>query len=241
MTATASDTDQLLALIHEAGYWRVLIHPTTFEPQRIPELADCWRIVEKSRVSQRGWDYPYVDRADQAFGNDWVQCGVAFANFIEVWRFYQSAQFVHHFAVTEDREDSSSLNGVRGPSRIIQTARTLSFVNVVYTMTEILEFARRLAHHNNLLAPAASIQVELHGMSGRVLTAPYYRHLSSRYASDANTICWQQSVPVAELIATAPVLAVDASVHVLERFNWIDPPRRALQEEQQRFYQKRWR
>src|SRR5829696_6596341 len=98
MTTAVFETERRLAEIHDTGYWRVLIHPTVFEGSRIPTLADCWRIVEESRVSLRGWDYPHVDPAQQLRGDDWVQSGAAWANHVELWRFYQSGQFVHHFA-----------------------------------------------------------------------------------------------------------------------------------------------
>ena len=170
-----------------------------------------------------------------------IGCSVALrlVKFIELWRFYQSGQFVHQFAVTEDREDSWFMNGARGPGAIAQGPRTLSFLNVLYTLTEILEFSRRLAH-SQILSPAASIRIELRGMKGRKLTAPQYRRLSGSYVSDSKTICWERTSEAAALIATAPNIALDATVHVLERFKWTDPPRRILEEEQRRFYEKRW-
>jgi hypothetical protein len=239
MTTAATDADRLQALIHETGYWRVVTHPSVFEPARIARLSDAWRIVEDARVSQRGWDYPFIDRANKHFEDDWVQCGIALDNFIELWRFYQSGQFVHEFAVTEDREDRWSLDGTREPSPVVKGPRTLSFLNLLYTFCEVLEFARRLAHRQ-VLAPAAGISVELHGMKGRRLTSPQYRRLSGNYVSNSETICWRETIQVAVLIATAPRIAIDATVAVLERFNWMDPPRRVLEEEQWRFYEKRW-
>lgn len=239
MTALTVDEDQLLALIRETGWWRVVIHPTVFERRRIDSLTECWRIVEQSRVGQRGWDYPYVDRADQIFKEDWVQCGVAFGNFIELWRFFQSGQFVHQFAVTEDREDSEFMNGNRGPSAIAAGSRTLSFLNVLYTATEILEFARQLAHRA-VLTPAAKIRIELNGMKGRKLTSPQYRRLAGNHTSQSDTICWEHTDQTAALIATAPRIALDATTHILERFTWENVPRQVLEEEQRRFYEKRW-
>lgn len=46
----------------------------------------------------RGWDYPHVDPIGYIRGNDWIQSGSDFGNHVEIWRFYQSAQFAHQFA-----------------------------------------------------------------------------------------------------------------------------------------------
>ncbi|MGH2584733.1 MAG: hypothetical protein ACRDJE_07440 [Dehalococcoidia bacterium] len=239
MTATTASVDHLLGLIHQTGYWRVAIHSTAFERQRISSLADCWRIVEESRVSQRGWDYPYLDRTQRVFEDDWVQCGVEWANHVELWRFYQSGQFVHQFAVTEDREPPSLMGNQRGPSQMVDGPRRLSFLNLLYTVTEILEFARRLAHHETL-DPAATVRIELHGMRDRQLIAPLSRLLPDNYVSRGDTICWERTTPSAALIATAPALAIDATIHILERFRWDDVSRRLLEDDQARFYQRQW-
>ncbi|MGE0539991.1 MAG: hypothetical protein AB7R89_07410 [Dehalococcoidia bacterium] len=238
MTSATVSVDDLLAWIHQAGYWRVVIHPATFEDDRIQTLGDCWRLVEESRVGQRGWDYPYVDREDRVIGDGWVQCGTALGNLIEVWRFYQSGQFVHHFAVSEDREDS--WERTRTPSAPVDAPRTLSIFNVIYTMAEILEFTRRLAHRD-VFGSAVSIRIELHGMLGRKLTAPPERWLRQEYISSTETICWERTMPSAVLIADAPNVAIDATAHVFERFQWIEPSLQMLKDEQRRFYEKRWR
>lgn len=237
MTSTAVNANELLTWIHQAGYWRVILRPADFQDDRIPSLSECWRRVEESRVSQRGWDYPYVDRDDSRAGDGWVQCGVAFGNLIEIWRFYQSGQFVHNFAVSEDREDAWQRTHV--PSPVVEGPRTLSIFNLLYTMTEILEFARRLAHRD-VLGSTASIRVELHGMNDRQLTAPPEHRLRRNYVSNTDTICWERGLSSAALIATAPKVAIDATKYVLERFQWIDSPLPTFDDEQRRFYEKRW-
>lgn len=239
MTATVASADHLLDLIHQTGYWRVIMHSTVFERQRIASPADCWRIVEESQVNQRGLGYPHIDRAQKVLDDDWVQCGVEWGNYIELWRFYQSGQFVHQFSVPEDREPLSLMGNRRGPSQVVDGPRRLSYLNVVYTVTEILEFARRLAYRE-VFDLTATVRIELHGMRDRQLVAPAGRTFPGNHVSRSDTICWEQTTLSAALIATAPALAIDAIVHILKRFQWDDVPHRLLEDDQARFYQKQW-
>src|SRR6266508_5775344 len=103
MTTTSVEWDQRLDRIHERGYWRVLIHPTVFDEHRIPSLSDCWRLIESAQVSLRGYlKYPTVDPQQRLDGKDWVQSGGEFTDGLELWRFFQSGQFVHHFSVSAE-------------------------------------------------------------------------------------------------------------------------------------------
>jgi hypothetical protein len=237
MTSLASTTEQRLAQIHETGYWRVLIHPTVYESGRISTPAECWRLVKEARVSLRGWDYPYVDQAEQVIQDDWVQSGVAFANHVELWRFYRSGQFIHQFAVTEDRQPPSLEVRNWDLSSPKDGVRTLSLLNMLYTVTEIMEFARRLAHRE-VLGLAATLRIELHGMEERRLVAPAEHLFTHTYTSDNDEICWEHTSLTASLIATAPTMAIDATTHILERFKWYDPPHGMLEEDQARFYRR---
>jgi hypothetical protein len=237
MTVAVSD-QQRLDLVHETGYWRVLIRPTVFEERRIPRLSDCWRIIEEAKVRLRGWDYPHIDRRERGQGNDWIQSGSTFANHVELWRFFQSGQFVHHFGLREDRMPPGW--GVGGnPVQVVSgQQRWLHVLSTLYTITEVLVFARNLAYRA-VLEPAADITIELHGAEGRALAAPADRDLYGFYQATTDIICWHETLPAATLLATAPDLALDATVHVFERFGWEEPPRDTLAEDQRRLLERR--
>lgn len=44
----------ILDKIRTRGYWRVVIRPTSFDEDHIPDYADLFRIVEKNSVRLRG-------------------------------------------------------------------------------------------------------------------------------------------------------------------------------------------
>lgn len=54
MTAVATDISSRLARIHETAYWRVVLHPTEYDPRRLPTLETCRETVEAANVRLRG-------------------------------------------------------------------------------------------------------------------------------------------------------------------------------------------
>ena len=241
MTTTTRDTDARLARIHETGYWRVTIRPTVFDERRIPTLHECEQLIEETRIRLGGWDYPHVDHDGYDRGEDFIQSGSDFANHVELWRFYQSGQFVHHFAMRSDRMPAnlSSINGQSGAPA--PGPPQLDFVDLLYTLTEILEFTKNLAYRG-ILDPAGDLRVELHGVAQRMIVGPPGRLIdvtNGYYMAKMDSISWTGSQPAVTLIADASRLALDATIHILERFNWLDPSRSMLEADQRRFLERR--
>jgi hypothetical protein len=220
-----SETERLLTKIHDKGYWRVAIVPARYERQRIPSLSKCQEIVEAASVRLRGWDYPHIDR-NVRNRQSWVESWIDWIHgHLEYWRFYQSGQFVHHFAMREDYEDSSA--DVRG----------LDFLNSLYTFTEIFEFAARLAAREALTS-GATISVTLHGTNGRrIISWDRRRHLFHDYVAADREITFDGEFSEQMLLANAAHMALDATRHVLERFN--SPVPSGLIDEQTKFLERR--
>lgn len=234
MTTSVAEVRARLARIRSRGYWRVILHPTEFIQYRIPSLDKCWEIVESAQVNLR-WSLVYPTVEERVQGNDWIQSGAEWYG-PELWRLYQSGQFVHDFAVFEDwvGEDGMDMpqNGTgTEPVRILNTFNTL------YTLTEILEFARRLAYRE-VLFPTVSITIELHNMQDRQLVPSKGRMRFGVYKSHDATISWTNLVHPAKLIANGSELALDAALHFFERFNWHQPPRHLFAQEQRRLYER---
>lgn len=238
MTTTTRETDVRLARIHETGYWRVLVHPTVFEPRRIPTLHDCEKIIAATSVRLRGWDYPHIDRADYVRGDDWIQSGSDVGNHVEFWRFYQSGQFVHHAAIRYDRLPVNQFDRSTHSGALLPGQRHIDFIDVLYTVTEILEFTKGLAYRG-VLDPAGALRIELHGTAQRMIIGPPGRLLNGLYTAAIDPITWSETQPATALIADAPRLALDATIHILERFNWTHPPRAMLEADQRRLLERR--
>jgi len=223
---TDSDLPPILDKIQAKGFWRVVLRPTVYAEKRVPTLTSCRQIVEASTVRLRGWDYPHMGTVDNK--QSWVESSEDWLHgHIEFWRFYQSGQFVHHFAMSEDYEESS------------KDRLGLDFVNTLYRFTETLEFSARLAARE-VLSPGANLRVELHGCEGRRLISwDPGRMLSGTFISSLPVIAFDAAVTEADLLGRSAEIAVDATVDVLERFNWSDVPREILAAEQTRFLERR--
>lgn len=237
MTSVTTE-NSTISLIHQTGYWRVVIHPSVSDGARLPLLSDCRLAIEQASVSLRGWDYPHYKRDELQMGDTWIQSETSWANHVEFWRLFQSGQFVHHRACMEDRAPSVFSPGPGAMTVGPESPGHLDFIATVYTFTEILQFASNLAYRD-ILVPAANIRVELHHMNGRVLSGPPGRLTLREYHSTVDIISWERSIAAPELLATAGEVALDATISVFEQFGWENPSRGMLQEEQRMLLERR--
>ncbi len=231
------DADVRISKIHSVGHWRVNIRPTQFTDKLIPSLTECWRLVETSKVVLRGWDYPHVNEREKANGQDFIQSGIDWQEYghVEFWRFYQSGQFVHHFAGLEDYHELpwSASDG--------KPERYLLWVSALYTVSEIYEFASRLAA-KEVLRPKAHVSIRLGSMAGRELAGWGTQDMVPRgYTSHIEDIDLTNTHTPESLLGRSGELALDTALQVFERFGWIDAPRQWLAEIQREFLEKRLR
>jgi hypothetical protein len=228
--------EELLERIKQSAHWRVTIRPSTFERLRVPDLPDCWRIIESSAVALRGWDYPHVDRLDRANGTDWIESWCEFRGHQEYWRFYQSGQFVHLLSLREDAIPNSLERAIEKVMTEIPPEKTpsgcLDVVEVLFTLTEIYEFCSRLAQ-KMALQGSVIVTVELVNVKSRILTAlEFSRAWWGYYPSAVERLPYSNIIPVERLIADSAQLALDAAIWFFHRFQWNDPNRTVLQNDQ---------
>jgi hypothetical protein len=220
----------LLDKIRNRGYWRVIIRPATFIEKRIPNISALYPLVEKKSVRLRGWDYPHVDsRIPPHTDVDWVGQEFEWDYHLELWRLYQSGQFVHIFGMVQDWRDQSKFWPA---GRGWRSGAILDPKDTVYYFTEIIEFATRLS-----LTEAGDdqmhIEIETHGLQDRILQ--YFNdhgQFSQPYRASVSSFPYPLDLSRTDLIAEPKKLALDAALELFRRFGW-DPSRellRALQE-----------
>jgi hypothetical protein len=233
------NTQELINKIKSKGYWRVEIRPTKFEKLRIPTLGEVQKIVQSCVVSLRGWDYPHWNQDTVQNIGDWVESWVDWEYFIEYWRFYQSGQFIHHFALHEDHMNMEKVLPIHYPPRP-KRAGYLGFVSATYQVTEIFEFAARLAN-KDMLSPRAFISVSLHNIKDHQLaTWGGRRFLEDSFVYSADTpIVIEREIPEQELVAKPDEFALDYVINIFEHFQWNNPPRQVLGEDQKKLRERR--
>ena len=230
--------------IKDAPHWRVNIRPGNFESERIPTLGECWEMVNGSRVSLRGWDYPHVDRQHQAQGRNWIASWSEFRSHREYWRFYQSGQFLHLLSFQEDAfraraEQRAKVEIYDWPDDFTPSGY-LEVVMALWTITEVFEFAARLAARG-ILGASASVGIEMVDIKDRVLfILDPGRWWDGLYAASKQTLGKSWPIDKNLLLTNSSDLALDASVWFFERFGWLEIPRDILANDQRRLLEKRF-
>src|SRR5579872_89922 len=216
-------TDSLLKEASEKaksrGYWQVCIHPLPFLSRRVKELLDLVGIMRATAVEYRGWPYPSVlARNDVQLGKDWVEAQVDERIHVEQWRYYQSGHFAQVLGFWEDWFEQDDFTR---PEDHPRPKATLGVDYTVGTLTEIFEFASRLA----LSAGGADtmvVRLGVYRLRGRCLTLP-----STRIPFSAPRVAAIDSYQYDAVLIDRDVLladprtpAVAAARELFQRFGW---------------------
>ncbi len=232
-----SKETELFEKIKSRGYWEIEIKPTKYKKDRL-SLGECKQIVEKSEVRVRGWYYPYIsNRRDEFFsGNNYVESLVDWQEHKEMWRMYQSGQFVHYLSLWEDwpREYRGLFGAPDSQASRYKPGTIQEVIMTLYTITEIFVFTSRLAS-NKLFDDALHISLELHGTENRSLNFfDTRRSLLNDYRCMIDNISIKKHFTVQEILANNDTLAMDTVVEIFDRFNWhSDKIRVVLKEDQE--------
>lgn len=230
--------------VEQHPHWRVVFRPDSFQPQRIPSLKKCWETIEHSQVRLRGWDFPHVSRHshETGQGSTWIAGWSDFMERYEYWRMYQSGQFVHLSSVreTEPAWREELLRQTRGRLGHIgnidwkNVPGCFHIGNFIYTLTEIFEFAARLAQRG-LYDGSVGVSVEILRVKGFVLTTDWERAWHHYYPATEDTIGRKWDIKADSLIAQSSEVSFEAVLWFFERFGWLDPPTETLRQDQRSF------
>ena len=136
------------------------------------------RVVNDDAVRLRGWDFPHYD-PNSAFNTPaYVGLTVDWSQHVEMWRMYRSGQFAYLGAtwdVALDFQDRLRNEFDRSvlaphPSTKASVVGLLSFIGMIYTVTEFFVFASRLA---TTLGYASNVRLEIamHNTEGWALVS----------------------------------------------------------------------
>ena len=234
----------------EYPHWRVNFRPVDYKEKLIPSLGKCFEIIERNKLSLRGWDYPYLSRRDteRGHGNNWVASWSNFMGHYEYWRLYQSGQFLHLFSVREVTEtewrkrieaEMRTHLSYMGDIDWKEVPGFISIVTFIYNVTEIYEFAARLCQ-SRIYEGTINIKIELRGIKGFVLSAPWARLWRSYYAASEEILTMSTDFESDQLVATSKEAALESIVWFFERFGWLDPPKNVISNDQENLLKGRY-
>ena len=210
---------ELLERIRSRGYWKAIVRPTTFVERRVKRHCDLLPILEKNSVEMKGWGFPHIDPVmtlDE--GPDWIGQELAREHILEFWRFYQSGQLIHYFAMPEDWGARSSpwLQSSDGISRVM-----LDMGGVVLRFTEIFEFAARLAF-TETWDEGIHIEVSVDNIENHFLQLPGLgsTKVTSIPQAEVPMMQYARDLSIEELVAGAGDLSLEPTLRMFSAFGW---------------------
>ena len=187
-TVASPDRERLLATIRARGHWRVRILPESAD-QRFTRPADCRDAVAKSAVLLRGWDYPHMPAQNHEFHcqapvQDGWEGLTDWERHRELWRLMRSGQFIHYLALWEDFAPE------------FHDQRILGVSGVVYSLLEMVEFARRLTETAEY-GDSVGFEVDLLDVRDRKLrTLDSRRMLDRDYTTAESSVALSRTLPL---------------------------------------------
>ncbi|MCX5727045.1 MAG: hypothetical protein NT030_07790 [Candidatus Saganbacteria bacterium] len=237
--------NDLIKKIKQKGFWQVTIRPSKFIENRISSISDCENLIKSCVVSLRGWDYPHIDKLGiKVSGNDSIESYSDWPEYghIEYWRFYQSGQFVHYFAMKEDYSINEAKLEELKHEYGTNSTHFLEILSALFTVTEIFEFAQRLVS-KEVMGDSVEILIELGNVEGRQLFFWNYfsRCLSQPYicAFRNENITVKRMVSKEELLSSSNKLALNSFIEILYKFNWKNVSSKIFEEDQKKLLERR--
>jgi len=218
----------------ESARYLVAIAPARYDRERL-SLRECREAIAQSRVTITGWAMPFYAR-DVATGPGYIFERTDLAGIVhhvEEWRLYRSGQFVHR-SIPFERLDTEFEQRARaiadwnprgGGCRSANVTGFLSFVTLIYFVTQTFAFAARLADVTPYDDGNVRIYVGLRNVENFALGSNDVAHrLFSLYRVRMDAPGYSVRVPRVELIADPAACALTALGSIFEQFNW-DPQR----------------
>lgn len=214
-------------------HWTVRMQPESYIVDRIPTATELQRRVQASAISLRGWSFPIVGRVHASQWTNFEHGSQSFHNGRgdrpEAIRAYKSGLVMWRAGMGEDYWQGQANQDV------------LSFIGIIYSVTEWLLFARRF--YEALLSVDENVLVSIRasGVKGRKLASLDSRvELGWEFRIDVSAFEIKETVAVSELRADPEGLARKVIRRIFELFNWNDPDEEMLRNWQQKLIQRQF-
>jgi hypothetical protein len=212
----------LIETIKTRGFFKVIVHPSVFNPALFSKLGDCIQIVRDLKVDLRGWDFPHYDFQEKPkTGQDYVEQSVNWSGFKEIWRYYQSGQFISLKALWEDWRSEEQAGLFSNPIKL-EPMKSIDFVNFMYSIAEFLLFTSRLSNAGHL-SESFVLSISLNNTKDRQLISLDGRAwLFNMYKCSEDKLEYSNSIKSSNVISNLEGLIVDIIFYFFDRFGWHD-------------------
>jgi hypothetical protein len=231
----------------DGPFWRVVIRPAQYKPERVP-YAKLRETLDRVQVRLRGWYFPHLTNKSHEIehGMNYYGTWVVFSNY-EYWRFYESAQLVHYHGLREHVDEAYRARVAETTKRNLAWQKPdwsringyIDIINFLYTVTEMFEFASRLAAFLSV-EESMNVQISLNNIEGYILgVSDPSRAWDFVYRCDASNLSNTWVIESNVLQVDSAPLSLAAAQWFFERFGWADVNMTALEDAQAAFLKKR--
>lgn len=224
------------------GYWTIHLRPSTYDV-RLNKLLECREIVRKNTINYRGWYYPHFPKElNVVAGSNFYQGTTDWEGHIELWRMYQSGQFIHYWAFREDwtQENSSIPTEFKLPHM-----QFLGILETLYLVTEVFEYLSRLTQAG-LYEEGVNVYITLEKTRNRQLYESafvsdghmHFGGLSETYKTISYNIEISLDCVKKDVIEKPAEIARGVILNIFEKFGW-DPSEEVIKDYQKKLFEKR--
>jgi hypothetical protein len=209
--------------IKKAPYYSLRIQPATGCSLTI---ATARSIVQKDAVRMRGWDFPHYFEDSVGNAQTYLFNATSWSGHVELWRLYRSGQFLYIGAPWDlgmdhqERMMTEFRNSVfiRNASQKDEVIGVMSFVGMIYSITEFHLFAARFGKSLDVTDFALDIglhNIENWGLVPGEPSVPWHSVLRAKVKSI------RIPSPNAQAVFEDPITtSAEALKEIFECFDW---------------------
>ncbi|MBI2448243.1 ATP-binding protein [Candidatus Microgenomates bacterium] len=213
------------------GYWEIVVKPTEYKKDLIPDITKVKQAVENQRVQLRGWDFPHLDKNDFANFSKGVQSWTKFEpKHYEAFRLFQSGLFVYKITLREDGAKQDETD----------TGKALSYIGAIYSITEFLLFSKQFYVDELNYDGDIDIGIKLYGAEDRKLKSYDFNILLyDWYICRESVVSLDERVSSVKLKSLWKETANDLCIKLFKIFNFNEVSFQTIEKFQDKFIERR--
>lgn len=232
------DAQDIQNKLESVGHIKVVFEPDIYLEDRIPKrrLED---VLNEAAVSLRGWNYPHIPIQDKETSKRPYSIGSAvefythWDKFIEIFRLYQSGQFLAKTSLFED-----TLGQLRGKD--LPPGKYLDFLGLIYRITEINLFISNLITATDI--QGGRLFITISKTRDRELESIFDNNIMSfmgGYVCRMNEVEVQENFDREKILNQPLIVAREIIKKIFEDFNWKNYSETMIQTHQENFVNRR--
>lgn len=204
----------------------LVIHPLTFKEDRFDRTAVLRDALLASKVSLRGWDFPFSFPESLYSGGFEMVVVEDYEGYLSVARFKRSGLYQGRYQLFESKpDDQKRLAGSDSPA---DPRDKISFyfdwIEQVYRFCECFEFARRLTQHLDFRDGIRIALTFPECANTRIATTDYRRRTGRSETCIEPEIVIVRECAYDEIVGNSHQLTNEALLSFFDHFNWAIRP-----------------